>query len=350
MRYNPTERIGVNITEQIFLKDFEWIFREQTIVDVGIDALVEQSEDGEPKGKFLALQIKSGKGNFHVSKEKITYYISNTHFNYWTNFDLPVILICHILEDSNTYWQEISISKIKKADKRWKLEIPKKHLLDKKAKPYLTKLLSSKTIQSNSLKIFQGEKIEENTIFDLDAKMDCIRDASDSTEKTVTILNELTEKINQIHERIKKHNQNGDAVNSPQVNNTIKTLSKDITIASRRLENEILIYSETIAEGIYAFEQAIIIHFSITSNSITINENLDSLKILPPAIDQAIGGIMEMRTSFNVISANYHSLKLARKQILSVIDLMINEYHESKEMIESLIDKLNSKLETKNYS
>lgn len=344
MRYNPTERIGVNITEQIFIKDFEWIFREQAIVDVGIDALVEQSEGGEPKGKFIALQIKSGKGNFHISKDKITYYISNTHFNYWTNFDLPVILICHILEDNNTYWQEISTTKIKRADKRWKLEIPKKHLLDKKAKPYLTELLSSKTIQSNSLKIFQGEKIEENTIFDLDAKIDCIRDASDSTEKAVTVLNELTEKIHKIRERINKHNLNGDAMNSPQVNNTIKTLSKDITIASRRLENEILIYSETIAEGIYAFEQAIIIHFSITSNSITIEENLQSLKILPPAIEEAIGGILEMKTSFDELSVNYHSLKLARKQILSVIELMINEYQESKEMINKLIDKLNSKL------
>tara|TARA_R110002049_G_scaffold175107_1_gene342405 strand:- start:911 stop:1132 length:222 start_codon:yes stop_codon:yes gene_type:complete len=73
MRYNSTERIGVNATESIFIREFDWIFREQPIVDVGIDALIEQSENGNPTGKFIALQIKSGKGNFSVSNEKLTY-------------------------------------------------------------------------------------------------------------------------------------------------------------------------------------------------------------------------------------------------------------------------------------
>lgn len=344
MRYNSTERIGVNITEQIFLKEFDWIFREQAIVDVGIDALVEQSENGDPKGKFLALQIKSGKGNFHISSDKLTYYLSNIHYNYWTNFDLPVILICHLIEDDSTYWQEISISKIKKADKRWKLEIPKKHILNSKAKPYLTNLLSSKSINSSSLKIFQGEQLEDSTIYDLDAKMDCIKDASESTQKTVEILNDLTNKINLSRERINTHNSKGDALNSPQVNNTVKTLSKDITIAARRLENEILIFSETIAEGIYAYEQAIIIHFSLTKNILTVKENLQSLENLPPAINEAINGIQSMRSSFSNVPDNYSSLKLSRKQILSVIDLMINEYEVSHGMIQNLISNLKSKL------
>ena len=49
MRYNKLERIGVNAFEKAIL-DIGWIFREQPIVDVGIDAIIEQSEDGEPKG------------------------------------------------------------------------------------------------------------------------------------------------------------------------------------------------------------------------------------------------------------------------------------------------------------
>ena len=119
-RYSPTERLGVNATENIFIKDFEWIFREQSIVDVGIDALIEESIKGNPTGKFIALQIKSGKGNFSISSEKLTYYISNIHFNYWLNFDIPVLLIAHLPESNKTFWIEISKSNIKKTKKRWK--------------------------------------------------------------------------------------------------------------------------------------------------------------------------------------------------------------------------------------
>ena len=70
MRYARTERLGVIETDRIITKEIGWIFRERPIVDVGLDAIIEQSEDGNPKGKFLAVQIKTGKGNFQVSEKK----------------------------------------------------------------------------------------------------------------------------------------------------------------------------------------------------------------------------------------------------------------------------------------
>ena len=60
-RYTPTERIGINEVEKVIIKNIGWIFREQPIADVGIDAIIEQVENGEPTGKFIALQIKTGK-------------------------------------------------------------------------------------------------------------------------------------------------------------------------------------------------------------------------------------------------------------------------------------------------
>ena len=63
-RYRKTERLGVVETDRIVTKYLGWIFREQPVVDVGIDALIEESEEGYPKGRFLAAQIKTGKGNF----------------------------------------------------------------------------------------------------------------------------------------------------------------------------------------------------------------------------------------------------------------------------------------------
>ena len=72
-RYNRTERSGVIETDRIVTNQFGWIFREQPIVDVGIDALIEQVEDGNPTGRFLAVQIKTGAGNFFsISRAELT--------------------------------------------------------------------------------------------------------------------------------------------------------------------------------------------------------------------------------------------------------------------------------------
>ena len=54
------ERIGVNKVEAFFIEEFDWIFREQSILDYGIDAHIEIKEDEEATGVLFALQIKSG--------------------------------------------------------------------------------------------------------------------------------------------------------------------------------------------------------------------------------------------------------------------------------------------------
>ena len=48
-RYNPTERIGINATEAIFLKEFNWAFRELPVCDFGIDAELERVDDNHQK-------------------------------------------------------------------------------------------------------------------------------------------------------------------------------------------------------------------------------------------------------------------------------------------------------------
>lgn len=78
-RYSATERVGINAVEAILLNEFKWIFREQPIVDMGIDAHVELVENGSPSGKLIGLQIKTGKGNFHETKDAYVYYGDDLH-------------------------------------------------------------------------------------------------------------------------------------------------------------------------------------------------------------------------------------------------------------------------------
>ncbi|HET8859409.1 DUF4365 domain-containing protein [Marivirga sp.] len=138
--FDPTERIGVNATERIFLKDFGWIFRDQPISDMGIDAHVEITQDGNPTGKLISLQIKTGPSHFKIDDEKLTYYGKLRHLEYWVNHSLPVILIGHLPETEETFWALVLSKNIVRTKKRWKIEISKTQILESKFKDDLSKI------------------------------------------------------------------------------------------------------------------------------------------------------------------------------------------------------------------
>lgn len=123
-RYSETERIGVNAVETVVLNDLGWIFREQPIADMGIDAHIELVDE-EPTGKLIGVQIKTGKGNFHETKDGYTYYGNDTHLNYWNNHSLPVILVAHIPETQETLWVLVNQHTATKTKAGWKIDIPK---------------------------------------------------------------------------------------------------------------------------------------------------------------------------------------------------------------------------------
>src|SRR5437762_2179036 len=95
-RYSPTDRIGVNAAEQRVVTQLGWIFREQPIVDMGIDAHIESVEDGNPSGRLIAAQIKSGSSQFKNKNDSLVYYGDLAHLNYWLKHSLPVIIIAHV--------------------------------------------------------------------------------------------------------------------------------------------------------------------------------------------------------------------------------------------------------------
>jgi hypothetical protein len=68
LRYSPTERIGVSAIEHVVVSELSWIFREQPIVDMGIDAHIELvDETYRPTGQLIGAQIKTGAS--HVTRQ-----------------------------------------------------------------------------------------------------------------------------------------------------------------------------------------------------------------------------------------------------------------------------------------
>lgn len=129
-RFSPTERLGVNKVEEIFLKEFGWIPRHIFQSDMGIDMEIEICHDGEPTGQLIGAQIKSGESFF---KKDLTgdfiYRGSLVHLNYWLKHSLPIILILHNPKNGLVVWQMIEEKTVTVHKKGWKTEIPSTQIL-----------------------------------------------------------------------------------------------------------------------------------------------------------------------------------------------------------------------------
>lgn len=113
---NSTERIGVHFCGGIAEKN-NWMFREQPINDIGIDAHMEFIDETNKPKQLVALQIKSGNNWF---KEKSDNYIvfrdiNERQFYYWTMNSLPCIIVLYNPDDDVCIWEELSINTIKRA-------------------------------------------------------------------------------------------------------------------------------------------------------------------------------------------------------------------------------------------
>lgn len=114
---NSTERMGVYHCGKIAEKN-NWMFREQPIDDIGIDAHMELVEStGKPK-QLVALQIKSGSSWFKEKKDDYIIFrnINNRQYNYWTMNSLPCIVVLYNPDDDMCIWQKLTKDTIEKTN------------------------------------------------------------------------------------------------------------------------------------------------------------------------------------------------------------------------------------------
>lgn len=115
---SSTERIGVNHCGEIAERN-NWMFREQPVNDVGIDAHMEfLDSSGKPK-QLLAVQIKSGKSWFADKHDNYVIFrsIDERQYNYWVTNSLPCILVLYNPDDDMCIWQKLTIETIERTKK-----------------------------------------------------------------------------------------------------------------------------------------------------------------------------------------------------------------------------------------
>ena len=110
---NSTERRGIHHCGEI-AEENGWMFREQPINDVGIDAHMEWTEASGESKQLLALQIKSGTSWFKEQKDDHIIFrdINERQYNYWTKNSLPCIVVLYNPTDKMCIWQKLTADTI----------------------------------------------------------------------------------------------------------------------------------------------------------------------------------------------------------------------------------------------
>ena len=126
---NSIERIGVHHCALVAEKN-GWMFREQPINDIGIDAHIELVDSREVPKQLLALQVKGGASWFKEQRNGCVIFrgINDRQYLYWTMNSLPCIVVLYNPDDESCIWQELSKRTIKKTNggdgKGYFVEVP----------------------------------------------------------------------------------------------------------------------------------------------------------------------------------------------------------------------------------
>lgn len=127
---SQTDRLGISICSTLFTQ-YGFVFREQPIVDLGVDAHLELVKEGRGTGKLVGLQIKSGPSYFKEDKEDcFIFRFDETHRNYWLNHSLPIVICLCDVDKSHVYWQLINEENVDSTGKDYKIRVPKNQILD----------------------------------------------------------------------------------------------------------------------------------------------------------------------------------------------------------------------------
>lgn len=112
---NAIERIGVSYCS-LKASLMDWMFREQPVDDIGIDAHMECTDKNGKSQQLLALQIKSGESYFMENKTDYIVFrdINDRQYNYWTTNTLSCIVVLYNPKDNMCIWQKLTTDTIKK--------------------------------------------------------------------------------------------------------------------------------------------------------------------------------------------------------------------------------------------
>jgi Domain of unknown function (DUF4365) len=145
LKTDITAETGINIVSTIINDYLGWVFRRtHQEHDFGIDAYVDYvTEDGRVTGKFIAVQVKTGKSYLTTNGQMHWYRDTKEHLNYFLNLPIPVVLIICDSDKRECYWAVLEKEHVDFRESGWRYPIPKSRKLCKESIGELSKLFGN---------------------------------------------------------------------------------------------------------------------------------------------------------------------------------------------------------------
>ncbi|MHC4661122.1 MAG: DUF4365 domain-containing protein [Planctomycetota bacterium] len=125
-----TAKQGMNYVQAIVESAGSLFQRVDQENDLGIDAFIELTHDGQPQCKMVAVQVKSGQSYYNTQGEECLIPLGS-HKEYWSNYPLPVIGIVYVPSRKEAYWTDIkSQLKLSESEKSIRFEASQANALN----------------------------------------------------------------------------------------------------------------------------------------------------------------------------------------------------------------------------
>ncbi len=149
---HQTDQVGLARAQTAVLEDLQWLFRDQPVLDYGIDAHIEvvalAGDDGPEgrdeqsdrvTGQLIGMQAKSGTSWFEepTGDGWIFRETHRRHLNYWLGHTLPVIVTLYHPERQTVYWERIDEHTVTLTEQGFTVRVPERQRLDASSRPAL---------------------------------------------------------------------------------------------------------------------------------------------------------------------------------------------------------------------
>ena len=120
------EKAGVHAVGGI-CSELGWCFREQPILDYGVDAIIELIDDKRNSVNLIALQIKCGESYFNeIKNDYVVFRFEEPHKRYWETYQIPVVIVLYNKNDRTLIYKVFKEEDVVACDGGYKLLISKK--------------------------------------------------------------------------------------------------------------------------------------------------------------------------------------------------------------------------------
>jgi len=337
-RHNRKESEGIADFFSIVTKHSEWIYQGAPRIDAGVDVIIEQTIDDDPNGALIVCQIKSGNSNFTSTKDgKLVHYISNVHHEYWTNHDLPVILI--LVDDNGIiYWGLLNHNTIKETKMRFKTEISKNQkLLPENINDVFERVVHTKN--PRNLVADSGDTdflLDE--IMNITIVTDSLSSMGNAYKASIKNLSDIRKKVNtilesEINTRTKK-----------LLNNQFNRAATQNNILAERLKSEIKILASGFASSSHALRKYLNTVECTKDYEPAFSKWMRNLSDFDDRLSDYIEAFQIHIKTFETFKDNNKKHKKAKEYLNSVMGLFIKEMKDMKLMINKILHMMKSKI------